>query len=147
MGDAQRLPIRPKSFDLVVSGDSLEHFPDPWRALAEVRRIATPDARFVVWVPFLHPFHGDDVYRYTPLGLRQMFEGAGLRIESIEAPLWVASVIAQALIVPLQRFGLDRMERPLERAAAWLDARLHRFQGSSMSFAAAYLVVARPADR
>ncbi|MEX1264138.1 MAG: class I SAM-dependent methyltransferase, partial [Actinomycetota bacterium] len=39
LGDAQRTPFRSRFFEVVVSGDSLEHFPDPRAALAEVRRL------------------------------------------------------------------------------------------------------------
>jgi SAM-dependent methyltransferase len=143
-GDAHRLPFSDAAFQVIVSGDSLEHFPEPRQAIAEARRVVVADGRFVIWVPFLHPFHGDDFYRYTPLGLRHLLEGEGFEIESIEAPLWAASVMAQILIAPLQRAGLGGLEGPLERAGAWLDARLARFQSRDMSFAAAYLVVARP---
>ncbi len=144
VGDAQRAPFAAGCFGLVVAADSLEHFPDPRAAVAEVRRVMEPDGRFVIWVPFLHPFHGDDFWRYTPLGLRTLLEDGGFSIESIQAPLWVASVVAQAFLVPLAKLGMGGLERPLERGAAWIDARLARFQGPDMSFAAAYLVVARP---
>jgi hypothetical protein len=48
------------------------------------------------------------------------------------------------MLVPLVRIGLGSLEVPLERAAAWVDSKLARFQGPDLSFAAAYLVVARP---
>jgi SAM-dependent methyltransferase len=146
-GDAQRLPFPDGSFEIVVSADSLEHFPDPRTAIGEIRRVLTPTGKLVLWVPFLHPFHGDDLWRYTPLGLRTLFEGGGLEIVSLEAPLWVASVIAQALVILLVRSGLGSLEGPLERAAAWVDSKLERFQGPNLSFAAAYLIVARPVSR
>ena len=85
VGDAGRLPFADGAFSLVVSSDTLEHFPDPASALAEARRVLAPGGSLVVWVPFLHPFHGDDLYRYTPLGLRKLLEGAGFVVEAIEA--------------------------------------------------------------
>jgi SAM-dependent methyltransferase len=143
-GDAQRLPFGDGAFHLIVSSDSLEHFPDPERALVEVRRVLRDDGTLVIWVPFLHPFHGDDYYRFTPLGLRTLLDRAGLAIESFTAPLWVFSVVGQALVEVSRRARLGWLERPIERAAAWLDARVARGRDSRSSFAAAYLVVARP---
>jgi SAM-dependent methyltransferase len=143
-GDAQRLPFRDDAFDVIVSGDSLEHFPDPRLAVAEVKRVLRPDGRFVIWVPFLHPFHGDDLWRYTPLGLEALLGGAGLRIASLEAPEWAASVAAQMLVELLRRARLGSLEPPVKRAAAWIDRRLARWQGANLSFARAYLVVATP---
>jgi SAM-dependent methyltransferase len=142
--DAQRLPFRDAAFDVIVSGDSLEHFPDPRLAVAEARRVLGSQGRLVIWVPFLHPFHGDDLWRYTPLGLEVLLGGAGFRIASLESPEWVASVTAQMLAELLRRAGLGVLEDPMKRAAAWIDRRLARFQGANLSFARAYLVVATP---
>lgn len=142
-GDAERLPLRSRSCSLVVSSDSLEHFPHPDRALREARRVLRDDGVLVIWVPFLHPFHRDDLFRFTPLGLRMLLGEAGFVVRSIDAPLGLASVLAQAVVVLLRRCRLGLLERPVERSAAWLDRglRLHRGHG----FAAAYLVRAEAA--
>lgn len=48
---AESLPHADGSFDLVTCMGSLEHFLDKPRALAEMRRVARPDARFLLLVP------------------------------------------------------------------------------------------------
>lgn len=144
-GNAHRLPFDEGTFEVVVSSDSLEHFREPTVAMQEVRRVLKPQGLIVIWVPFMHPFHGDDYYRYTPLGLRLLLEEAGLRSVSIEAPLWISSVVAQVILAILQRMRLESLGERVKRAAWWLDQRLLRFQGENLSFAAAYLVVARRA--
>jgi SAM-dependent methyltransferase len=144
-GDAHRLPFASGSFDLVVSCDSLEHFTDPGSAVREVRRVLTDGGSFVIWVPFLHPFHGTDYYRYTPLGLRLLLDRGGFTVQAIRAPLWVFSVLAQAVVAVLSRVGMAGVEHALERGAAWLDGRSARFRRPEASFAAAYLVLARAA--
>jgi ubiquinone/menaquinone biosynthesis C-methylase UbiE len=73
-GDAQRLLFASNSFDLIVSSDTLEHFLQPAVVLGEVTRVLKGGARLIIWVPFLHPFHGDDYFRYPPLGLRSLME-------------------------------------------------------------------------
>jgi SAM-dependent methyltransferase len=142
VGDAHRLPFADGAFELIVSGDSLEHFPEPRLALEEAWRVLGPDGRFVAWVPFMHPFHTDDFYRYTPLGLRYLLEGAGFVLNSLEAPLGGASVVAQLVVHVARRVGLGRAEPSIERAAAWIDRHAGRLQTSGVGFAAAYLVVA-----
>ena len=42
------------SFDLVISGDVLEHVPDPYRAHGEIRRVLRDGGRHVFTVPFDH---------------------------------------------------------------------------------------------
>lgn len=50
--DAQALSFNDASFDIVVSSDVLEHVPDPWRALSEIRRILRPTGLLLLSVPF-----------------------------------------------------------------------------------------------
>ncbi|MGH2635732.1 MAG: class I SAM-dependent methyltransferase [Actinomycetota bacterium] len=145
-GDAGNLPFADAAFELVVSSDSLEHFPQPEDALRETRRVLRDRGTLLIWVPFLHPFHGDDLYRYTPLGLRYLLDRAGFRTVSIQAPLGLASLFAQALVTALRRMGLSALERPIERAAAWIDGAVSGGTETGSSFAAAYLVKARPAE-
>jgi SAM-dependent methyltransferase len=144
VGDAHRTPFQDKAFSLIVSKDSLEHFLDFRAALQEARRVIEPNGRFVIWVPFLHPFHATDYFRYTPLGLETLLNEAGFLITSLESPLWIASVVAQACVEIAKRLGFGSIEVPLERVAAWLDRRLSRLKSEPASFAAAYLVVAEP---
>jgi SAM-dependent methyltransferase len=50
-GPAETLPFADGRFDLVTCMGSLEHFIDKPRALAEMKRVAKPDARFLILVP------------------------------------------------------------------------------------------------
>jgi ubiquinone/menaquinone biosynthesis C-methylase UbiE len=60
--DAARLPIRPDSFDLVVSTDTFEHFPQPEVALSEMRRALRKGGILVaVFGPFGSPL-GSHLY-------------------------------------------------------------------------------------
>lgn len=47
-GDALRLPLRDRSFDLVASAQALHHMPRPVPALAEMRRIVADGGRVLV---------------------------------------------------------------------------------------------------
>ncbi|MGH9721516.1 MAG: class I SAM-dependent methyltransferase [Bryobacteraceae bacterium] len=49
--DAEHLPFRDATFDIVASGLGLMYFPDPALALEEIRRVVRPGGRvgFVVW--------------------------------------------------------------------------------------------------
>jgi ubiquinone/menaquinone biosynthesis C-methylase UbiE len=53
--DAELLPVRPAVFDLVVCTETLEHLPDPLRALEEMRRALKPNGKVIGSVPHPHP--------------------------------------------------------------------------------------------
>ena len=44
IGQAERLPLRPASFDYVHMRSVIDHFQDPFLALCEARRVSSPVA-------------------------------------------------------------------------------------------------------
>lgn len=54
-GDAELLPVRPAVLDLVVCTETLEHLPDPLRALKEIHRALKRNGRIIGSVPHPHP--------------------------------------------------------------------------------------------
>jgi demethylmenaquinone methyltransferase/2-methoxy-6-polyprenyl-1,4-benzoquinol methylase len=50
-GDAERLPFRDGSFDLVWSSGSIEYWPNPVDALREIRRVVKPGGQVLVVGP------------------------------------------------------------------------------------------------
>ena len=86
-GDGNRLPFVDESFDTVLSVEVLEHVPDPDRMVAEFARVLRPEGRALVTVPFASALHQlpFDYYRYTPNGIRALFERHGLVVETVES--------------------------------------------------------------
>ncbi|WP_459825272.1 methyltransferase domain-containing protein [Halorubrum luteum] len=50
-GDAERLPFRDDSFDIVWSSGSIEYWPNPVQGLAELRRVGKPGGQVLVVGP------------------------------------------------------------------------------------------------
>lgn len=48
IANAQKLPFRDNTFDLVVSSETIEHVVDPDEMLAEIRRVLTPNGRAII---------------------------------------------------------------------------------------------------
>jgi hypothetical protein len=76
VGDGEHLPFRSGVFDGVILDAVIEHLAHPHRVVAEVRRVLKPGGTVLAQVPFLYPFHAapHDYQRYTPAGLRALFE-------------------------------------------------------------------------
>jgi SAM-dependent methyltransferase len=140
IGDAHHLPFKDAALDVVVSKDTLEHFLEPGIAANEVHRVLKEGGRFVIWVPFMHPFHGDDFYRYSPLGLRHLLKN--FELIAFDNPSWVFTVIGLAVIEALKRMHLGIVEQPIKRLCGSLDRLFTRHQKRPASFAAAYRIVA-----
>lgn len=69
-----------ESFDIVFSWNTYEHVQRPWRAAAETARILKPGGIALVSTCFswrFHPVPGD-YFRFSHMGLEQIFEDAGL---------------------------------------------------------------------
>jgi SAM-dependent methyltransferase len=139
-GDAHQLPFKDKSFDILISKDTLEHFVNPWRVMDEVRRVLKEGGLFIIWVPFMHPFHGDDLYRYTPLALRRMLKA--FDILSFDSPLWVCTILGSTLIQILKKVHLKGLEVPVKRFCHSMDRLLTQNMKEPSGFAAAYRIVA-----
>jgi ubiquinone/menaquinone biosynthesis C-methylase UbiE len=87
--DAERLPFRDGCMDLITCVDSLHHYPEPAKALAEMHRVTRPGGGLVIgeWsVPaparqlmnlLLPRLPGGDVRIYTPAELLTLAEAAG----------------------------------------------------------------------
>jgi SAM-dependent methyltransferase len=82
-GEIEQLPFDDGAFDLILATDVLEHVDRDDRALAELRRVAAPDARLLVTVPayrWLWSQHDDSHHhlrRYTAGVLAERARGAG----------------------------------------------------------------------
>lgn len=95
--DAQRLPFRDGSFDVVLSLDALEHLPDDALGIAEMRRVARDDALLLVTVPafqFLWSPHDVAFHhfrRYTRGELGRKLRAGGLAPRKLS--YWSTSVL------------------------------------------------------
>src|SRR5262245_3609923 len=90
--DGDRMPFDDASFDTVLSIQVLEHTPRPGALIAEMSRVLKNDGTLILAAPFSFRLHEEphDYFRYTPHGLRELFNNAGLAIHQVEqvGSLW-----------------------------------------------------------
>lgn len=81
-----KLPFGPKSFDLVIATDVLEHIKDDGTALAEWHRLLSPGGKLLLTVPayqWLWSSHDENLHhfrRYTVSALHQKLNQAGFKL-------------------------------------------------------------------
>lgn len=85
MGDICSIPLDDGSVDLILILQAITDVPEPWKVLAEARRVLNPTGRLVVLESMCYPEHDLpwDYYRLMPEGLRYWAEREQLRVERI----------------------------------------------------------------
>lgn len=78
-------PLASDQFDIVLSGQVIEHVRRPWRWLPECARVCKPGGWVITICPVSWPYHEApiDCWRMYPEGLRALYEDAGLVIEQV----------------------------------------------------------------
>jgi hypothetical protein len=89
----------------------------------------------------MHPFHEDDFYRYSPLGLKCLLKD--FDVVAFESPLWVFTVVGKALTEALKRMHLGLIAERINPLCRLIDRVFTRRQKHPASFASAYRIVAR----
>ncbi len=104
---SQPLPFEDGEFDTVVLSDVLEHIPEPWRLVHEIRRILAPGGHALVNVPFLYGIHETphDYYRFTGFALRRFAAEAGLAVKLLVPTGGSLHVLADFLSKHLAQFS------------------------------------------
>ncbi len=91
--DVYRFPIPDNHYDVVVSGQVIEHVARIWRWMPELSRITKPGGLVITINPVSWPYHKApiDCWRIYPEGMKALCEDSGLAVEqsfwgSLEAP-------------------------------------------------------------
>ena len=81
IGVGESIPCEDDSFDLVICMDVLEHCPDTFATLSELRRVLKKEGLLLVLVPFLYREHEmpADFHRFTSVGMAKALGDVGMR--------------------------------------------------------------------
>jgi SAM-dependent methyltransferase len=115
LADMRDLPFAAGEFDGAISVHSIEHVPDPDRALAEIARVISPGGTAVLVTPnrltFARPDEIIDPYHYVEYDAGQLSELCGRFFDSVETA---------------GLFGSDRYRALVAREHEKLDALLRK---------------------
>lgn len=78
--DIHNLPYANSTFDYVIADQVLEHVRKPWVGIKEVHRVLKANGIAIFTSALIFPLHSvpNDYYRYTPDGLKVLFEDFGI---------------------------------------------------------------------
>jgi SAM-dependent methyltransferase len=116
-------PIEAGSYDLIISGQVIEHVKKIWLWLAELKRIVKTDGAIIIINPVSWPYHAYpvDCWRIFPDGMKALCEDCNLNVvfceyESIEAIYFEKSATP---IVPGQSYALQNQKKRIRYIKIW----------------------------
>lgn len=133
IGDLTSMPEVPDDrFDGVVCHQVLEHVRDPFAAAREIARVLKSGGLVIVSVPHLSRRHElpNDYFRFTPEGLGQVLESAGLVVREVRSYGGIVSflqhqvstlVLAPTAMIPVLGVCLSAVMVPVTLLAGLLD--------------------------
>lgn len=105
-GNALSLPFCNSCCHAVLTWQSLEHFPNPWLAVAEMHRVLVPGGIIFGSTSFLEPFHDSSYFGFSELGLTQLLNENGFRCIQVIPGITCFPLIAWTLA---QRMGSGKL--------------------------------------
>lgn len=143
---AYDIPLPDAGAQTVLLTEVLEHLERPADAVAECFRLLEPGGHIIATTPLFWPVHdARDFYRYTPQGLRYLFETAGFEVVELRplGGLWSTVAIEAS-------YGLQRYRRSWSAPAVdatcvsvqWLAKRVERVDNQP-KFSWNHLIVGR----
>jgi SAM-dependent methyltransferase len=73
-------PFAPRSFDAVIMAEVIEHLPNDFQALTEVRRILKDEGALVVTVPYFHDVEPTHIRIHSPASVERLLHASGWKI-------------------------------------------------------------------
>jgi SAM-dependent methyltransferase len=122
-GDLLQLPFKNHSVDTLICTGVLEHVRDPGEAVTEIYRVLKPGGRVFIETPFMQTVHAspDDYSRWTPNGLRRLFQDFDLLERHIVAgPASALAWQLQETLAMLFSLRSDVLYRIGLRVFGWL---------------------------
>lgn len=99
LAEEYHFPIPDGGYDIVLSGQVIEHVRKVWVWMREVARVCKPGGLVVTINPVSWPYHEApiDAWRIYPEGMRALYDDAGLEVlssvwESLEAKAFHAAL-------------------------------------------------------
>jgi SAM-dependent methyltransferase len=107
IADLTSLPFRDGTFTACLNIVTLEHVREPACVLAEIARVMSPDARFLIVVPHEWEVHQapHDYFRYTKHGIEYLLERSGFSEIHVEPVGGYFRLVARRLLNGLQFFA------------------------------------------
>ena len=73
-------PFAPRTFDAVIMAEVIEHLPNDFQALSEVRGILKDDGALVLTVPYFHEAEPTHIRIHSPASVERLLRASGWKI-------------------------------------------------------------------
>lgn len=138
--DAHKLPFKGNTFQLVFSTHVLEHLIEPKKAIKEMYRSVKKGGYVITLVPFMTPFHSDDYWRFSILGLKELFKE--FEILDIKVPTHIFTILGHFIGNVFYKFGFPKVNNSIRNGFSMLDKYSSKFINADGG-AHSYIIIAK----
>lgn len=111
-GTLYHIPVKNNSFDSALCTEVLEHLEEPAKFIQECWRILKPNSAAVFTSPFIWHLHEEprDFFRYTPHGLKHLFESNGFKVIEISPLNGFCATFGQLFVYYIYTFNVGPLK-------------------------------------
>lgn len=117
VADATKLPYNPKTVEMVLCLETLEHAREPWKIAKEIERVVSQRGVAIISSQQNFPLHlhPSDYFRYTPYGLSSLFPSfANKLVFSISPPFADEARLNPQHVIVVVWHGRPEMKRKIK---------------------------------
>ncbi len=125
ISDPYNYPVQDNMYDIVLSGQVIEHIEDIWRWMSELKRIVKPGGYIITINPVSWPYHEApiDCWRIFPNGIKVIAKNNGLEVvqnlfESLEEGI-IKERFSNQVCIPGRSYNYINTERQVSLIIWW----------------------------
>jgi ubiquinone/menaquinone biosynthesis C-methylase UbiE len=125
ISDPYVFPIEDNVYDIVLSGQVIEHVEKIWEWLKEIKRVVKPDGLILTINPVSWPYHEApiDCWRIFPNGIKALADENNLSVElnlfeSLEEE-YLKSIFQGQVCIPGKSYNYENSEKKINLILKW----------------------------
>ncbi len=118
LADAASLPFADGTYDIVISNQCMEHFPNPWKSLGEMRRVLKEGGMALLEFPPYYSAKGAHLYDHIKMPWCQVFFSDATLVAGVRA---IGRARAQCMPPSQKEAYLKYTETQVDQFLRWVN--------------------------
>jgi SAM-dependent methyltransferase len=125
LSNPYEFPVQSEQYDIVISGNVIEHVAEVWKWLKELKRVLKPGGIVVTINPISWPYHEAplDCWRIYPEGIKALANEIGLLVKECHFSSLEIDIVKkwdkEAVTIPGKSLGYESSREKMRRICIW----------------------------